>query len=112
MERKKLSDYLKKKIIDTSKPEYRDFPKSTEGEILLDIVKHPVTGVRLGYLTIHPDTLDEMFKEAVEEAIRTGRKLSECLLKADNIYDEKGRKIGEKGFKKYIHKWLEEGLIE
>jgi len=91
-------EILKRKIIDTSKPEFKDLPKTLEGEILLEVDRDPKTGRILGYVTVHPDRLDEMFSDAVRKAIETGRKLSECLIEADDVYDETGRKIGEREF--------------
>lgn len=62
-----------------------------------------------GYVTL--SRFIELFGEAINEHLKTGRDLKECLDEADDVYDDKGNKIGEKGYKRFFRKWREEGLI-
>ena len=177
-----LCEKLKKYLIDKSKPEWRykrrnisgrevEIPDSLNGEILLEEVIDEKGRCR-GWITVHPDALEELFQDAVQEHLKTGRRLGELMLEHDDIFEEvdldkspeeeairivatrmgikpeevsmltpmerarirnspafsrirslieneKGRgkrgkvkiRVGEKGYKKYIRKWMEEGLI-
>lgn len=175
-----LRERLSKYIIDKTKEEWKrvylnpsgvsvELPDSLHGEILLE--EDIRDGKCYGWKTVHPDALEELFSDAIQEHLKTSRRLGEIMLEHDDIYvevdpskpDEEALriiaqmrempppellterekweikrspefrrirnkiasskhsmsgevskvkiKIGEKGYKKYIRKWIEEGLI-
>ena len=164
---KKLAKYCINKSKEEWKRKWRnvdgkevEIPDSLNGEILLETVIDE-NGRCRGWITVHPEILEQVFEDAIQEHLATGKPLGLCLLESDDVFIEvesgdnleeeilqalskffpgksrdvlkKSRffkralseiktvslssnskikiKIGEKGYKKYIQKWIEEGLI-
>jgi len=93
-----LKEKLSKYIIDKSKPEWKirflnvsgqevEIPDAFNGEILLETVIGKDGRCR-GWITISPEKLEEMFKEAIEEHKKTGKPLGQCLLEHNDIHEE------------------------
>ena len=97
-----VEELISSRIIDNEKPKFITVPHTLNGELLMRIHYHPVSGRQMGVESMTISNFETMFGEALRKFKNKEGKLSELLIEAAG--DDPANKLSFKT-------WIEDGDI-